>query len=123
VSRYSAAHLFLSCAELFAPQARGRDWELKVCLLRGAIQAIEAIRAACPHTRIVNLDWLCRVVAPFARPDLQREADEFNHGAVMTSIFLIRNPQSLQSSSVVSLLACVAATSQPLPRSTYVLLK
>lgn len=70
-------------AGLFAPHARGRGWELKVCLLRGAIQAIEAIRAACPDARIVNVDSLCRVVAPFDRPDLQRETDEFNHGAVM----------------------------------------
>ncbi len=70
-------------AGLFAPHAHGRGWELKVCLLRGAIQAIGAIRAACADARIVNVDSLCRVVAPFERPDLQREADEFNDGAVM----------------------------------------
>ena len=70
-------------AGLFAPHARGRGWELKVCLARGAIRGIEAIRAACPDARIVNVDSLCRVVAPFDRPDLQREADEFNEDAVM----------------------------------------
>ncbi len=70
-------------AGLFAPHAHGRGWELKVCLMRGAIQAIEAIRAACADARIVNVDSLCRVVAPLERPDLQREADEFNEGAVM----------------------------------------
>lgn len=68
---------------LFAPHQRERGWELKVCLMRGAIQGIEAIRAACPNARIINVDSLCRVVAPFNRPDLQREADDFNHGAVM----------------------------------------
>jgi beta-glucosidase/6-phospho-beta-glucosidase/beta-galactosidase len=70
-------------AALFAPHARERGWELKVCLMRGAIQGIEAIRAACPDARIINVDSLCRVVAPFDRPDLQHEADDFNNGAVM----------------------------------------
>jgi hypothetical protein len=68
---------------LFAPHARGRGWELKVCLVRAAIRGIEAIRAACPEARIVNVDPVCRVVAPFDRPDLQGEADAYNSGAVM----------------------------------------
>jgi hypothetical protein len=70
-------------AGLFAPHQFGRGWELKVCLMRAAIQGIDAIRAACPDARIVNVDSLCRVVPPLDRPDLQREADEFNEGAVM----------------------------------------
>ena len=68
---------------LFAPHARGRGWELKVCLARAAIRGIEAIRAACPGARIVNVDPLCRVVAPLDRPDLQPEAEAFNRGPVM----------------------------------------
>jgi beta-glucosidase/6-phospho-beta-glucosidase/beta-galactosidase len=68
---------------LFAPHTLGRGWELKVCLARAAIRGIDAIRAACPAARIVNVDPLCRVVAPAEREDLQREADEFNRGAVM----------------------------------------
>jgi hypothetical protein len=68
---------------LFAPHARGRGWELKVCLVRAAIRGIEAIRSACPAARIVNVDPVCRVVAPFDRPDLQGEADAYNTGAVM----------------------------------------
>ncbi|MFL6229278.1 MAG: family 1 glycosylhydrolase [Pyrinomonadaceae bacterium] len=68
---------------LFAPHASGRGWELKVSLVRAAIRAVEAIRAACPEARIVNVDPICRVVAPFDRPDLQREADAFNEGVVM----------------------------------------
>lgn len=67
---------------LFAPHAHGRGWELKVCLARAAIRGIEAIRAACPDARIVNVDPVCRVVAPHDQPELQREADDFNAGAV-----------------------------------------
>jgi hypothetical protein len=70
-------------AGLFAPHARGRGWELKVCLTRAAIRGIDAIRAACPDARIINVDSLCRVVPPLGRPDLQPEADAFNEGAVM----------------------------------------
>jgi hypothetical protein len=36
-----------------------------------------------PDARIVNVDSLCHVVTPFDQLDLQSEADEFNHGAVM----------------------------------------
>jgi hypothetical protein len=68
---------------LFAPHARGRGFELKINLARGAIQGIDAIRAACPNARIVNIDPVCRVVAPLDRPDLQRAANDFNRGAVM----------------------------------------
>jgi beta-glucosidase/6-phospho-beta-glucosidase/beta-galactosidase len=68
---------------LFAPHAHGRGWELKVCLVRAAIRGIEAIRAACRDARIINVDPVCRVVAPFDRPDLQGEADAYNAGAVM----------------------------------------
>jgi beta-glucosidase/6-phospho-beta-glucosidase/beta-galactosidase len=68
---------------LFAPHARGRGWELKVNLMRAAIEGVNAIRAACRTARIVNADPMCRVVAPRDRPDLQREADDFNRGAVV----------------------------------------
>lgn len=68
---------------LFAPHARGRGWELKVNLARAAIRGIDAIRAACPSARIVNVDPICRVVAPEGDLDAQREAEAFNGGAVM----------------------------------------
>jgi hypothetical protein len=63
---------------LFAPYERGRGWELKICLNRAAIRGIEAIWAACPGARVVNVDALCRTVAPPGRPDLEREAERFN---------------------------------------------
>lgn len=69
-------------AGLFAPHTYGRGWELKICLMRAAISGIDAIRAACPEARIVNVDSLCRVVAPREQPELQREAEEFNQVSV-----------------------------------------
>lgn len=70
-------------AGLFAPHARGRGWELKVNLARSGILGIDAIRAACASARIVNVDPVCRVVAPADDFELQREAEAFNRGAVM----------------------------------------
>jgi hypothetical protein len=69
-------------AGLFSPHAIGRGWELKVCLVRAAIQGINAIRAACPHARIVNVDPLCRIVVPDEREDLKQESDYFNSNVV-----------------------------------------
>ncbi|MGJ0426276.1 glycoside hydrolase [Methylocystis sp.] len=67
---------------LFAPHATGRGIELKVALARAAIAGIDAIRAACPKARFVNVDPLCSVVAPPDRPDLAAEAHHFNEGLV-----------------------------------------
>ena len=67
---------------LFAPHVTGRGWELKVALVRAAIAGIDALRAAVPGCRIVNVDPLCRVAV---HPDRPHEADEargFNEGAV-----------------------------------------
>lgn len=69
----------------FAPHAHNRGWDLKVSLARAAIQGIDAIRAACPTARIVNVDPLCRVVAPPDRPELQQAADRFNEWSVFES--------------------------------------
>ncbi|MCA1628940.1 MAG: glycoside hydrolase [Acidobacteria bacterium] len=68
---------------VFAPHERGRGWDLKVNLMRGAIRGINAIKTACPGARIINVDPICRVVAPLNRPELQSEADAFNRCAVM----------------------------------------
>ncbi|MFN2596756.1 MAG: glycoside hydrolase [Pyrinomonadaceae bacterium] len=68
---------------LFAPHARGRGFELKVNLVRAAIQGVNAIRVACPEARVVSVDPVCRVVAPRERPDLRCAADGFNCGAVV----------------------------------------
>lgn len=70
---------------LFAPHATGRGFELKVALARAAIAGIDAIRAACPDARFVNVDPLCRVVAPSDRPDLATEAHHFNEMLVFQS--------------------------------------
>ncbi len=67
---------------LFAPYAIGRGYELKVQLVKAAIQGINAIRAACRRARIVTVDPICHVSAPLDRPDLQAEADAFNQNAV-----------------------------------------
>lgn len=70
---------------LFAPHATGRGWELKVALAQAAIAGVDAIRAAIPQARIVNVDPLCRVVPPSDRPDLAEEADHFNDRLVFQS--------------------------------------
>jgi len=72
-------------AGLFGPHERGRGWDLKVRLARAAIRGIEAIWDACPGARIVNVDPVCRVVAPADRPDLGRDVEAFNDGAVFQS--------------------------------------
>lgn len=67
---------------LFAPYHVGRGWDLKVALVRAAIAGINAIRAACPRARIVNVDPLCRVARPFHRPDLEEQTRDFNERLV-----------------------------------------
>jgi hypothetical protein len=69
----------------FAPHCVGKGVELKRALIRAAIQGIEAIWAAAPNARIVNVDPLCHVVAPPDRPELARDAAWFNANAVFES--------------------------------------
>lgn len=66
----------------FAPHCKGKGMELKRALIRAAIQGIDAIWAAVPSARIVNVDPLCHVVPPADRPELAPEAEWFNHHAV-----------------------------------------
>lgn len=70
---------------LFAPHVEGRGWELKVALCRAAIAGIEALWAACPGARIVNVDPLCRVAASPDRPHQTEEAADFNERLVFQS--------------------------------------
>ncbi|MFN3651330.1 MAG: glycoside hydrolase [Armatimonadota bacterium] len=72
-------------AGVFAPYEKERGLELKIALIRAAIQGIDAIRGACPGARIVNVDPICHVAPPLGREDLQPEADDFNHRCVMQS--------------------------------------
>jgi hypothetical protein len=67
---------------LFAPYGEGRGWELKVALVRAAIAGIDALWAACPQARMVNVDPLCRVACPLDRPDLAEETQDFNERLV-----------------------------------------
>jgi beta-glucosidase/6-phospho-beta-glucosidase/beta-galactosidase len=69
-------------AELFAPYLTCRSKELKICLIRAAIAAIDAIRSAFSSARIINIDPICRVVAPTSNPDAQDHVDSFNDNAV-----------------------------------------
>lgn len=66
----------------FAPHCHGRGPELKVALVRAAIAGIDAIRAAVPEARIVNVDPLCRVVCPPHHRDPHADAEDFNRRAV-----------------------------------------
>ena len=83
-------------AALFAPHATGRSYELKVQLARCAIAGIDAIRAVLPDARVVNVDPVCRVVAPPDRPDLEADARFFNENVVFESLDMIagrRHPE------------------------------
>lgn len=66
----------------FAPHAVGRGWDLKIALVRAAIRGIDALRAACPAARIVNVDPLCRVICPHDHPEYAEEARDFNERLV-----------------------------------------
>lgn len=66
----------------FAPHCIGRGSELKIALVRAAIAGIDAIRAAVPEARIVNVDPLCRVVPPADHVDPHADAEDFNQRAV-----------------------------------------
>jgi beta-glucosidase/6-phospho-beta-glucosidase/beta-galactosidase len=66
----------------FAPHCHRRGPELKIALVRAAIAGINAIRAAVPEARIVNIDPVCRVVAPRDHPDPHADAHDFNQRAV-----------------------------------------
>lgn len=80
----------------FAPHCLGKGVELKRALIRAAVQGIDAIRAALPSARIVNVDPLCHVVPPADRPEMQRDADWFNEHAVFESWDMLcgrKNPE------------------------------
>jgi hypothetical protein len=67
----------------FAPHALGRGPELKLALVRAAIAGINAIRAAVPEARIVNVDPLCHVVPPPGAGADHVDAHDFNQRAVL----------------------------------------
>jgi hypothetical protein len=75
---------------LFAPHVTGCGWDLKVALTRVAIAGINALWAACPGARMVNVDPLCRVTCPFDRPDLEEAVRDFNERLVFQSWDMLR---------------------------------
>lgn len=81
---WAAAH-----AALFPPYCRDRAFELKVQLAKAILAGIDAIWTADPRAGIVNVDPICRVVAPVDRPELAQEVDRFNRIAVFESLDLI----------------------------------
>lgn len=70
---------------LFAPHCEGRGWDLKVALCRAAIAGIDALWAACPGARMVNVDPVCRTVAALDRPEDEAAVDDFNQRLVFQS--------------------------------------
>jgi hypothetical protein len=63
---------------IFAPHAKQRGFELKVALAKAALAGIDAIRAACPDARVINIDPICRVVPGSSAPDAIEHARKFN---------------------------------------------
>lgn len=58
----------------YAVHGKGRDYELKCQLVRATIEAIEALWAVDPRTRIIHVDPIIHVIAPPGRPDLKEAA-------------------------------------------------
>ncbi|HLP75282.1 MAG TPA: family 1 glycosylhydrolase [Candidatus Paceibacterota bacterium] len=69
----------------FAPHCFDRGPELKQALIRAAIEGINAIRAAVPTARIVNVDPLCHVLPAADTPEGIHAAEQFNSQAVFES--------------------------------------
>jgi hypothetical protein len=70
-------------AARFPPYRTHRAPEMKLQLARAMIAGIEAIWRADPQARIVNVDPVCRAVAPPDRPELAAQALRFTTGAVL----------------------------------------
>jgi hypothetical protein len=69
----------------FRPYLRHRALDVKVALIRAAIQGIDAIRAEAPDARFVHPDPLCRVAPSDNNPDSREAAARFNEAGVFES--------------------------------------
>ena len=69
----------------FAPHCRGKAMELKVALVRAAIEGINAIWSVLPNARMVNVDPLCHVHIPPDQPEMVQETKRFNDHVVFES--------------------------------------
>lgn len=72
-----------------APFGKGQGGALKRALVRASIAGANAIWEADPEAIMVNVDPLVRLHAPKERPDLQPQADAFNHSVVTESFDLL----------------------------------
>jgi quercetin dioxygenase-like cupin family protein len=72
-----------------APFARGRGSEYKRALVRAAVAALNAIWEVDPRATMLSAEPLIHLHAPLERPDLQGEADHFNHQVVMEAFDLL----------------------------------
>jgi hypothetical protein len=69
---------------VFSPHLTQRGSDLKIALVRAAIQGTEAIWAGCPNARIISVDPFCRVV-PSTAADEDGRAFDFNTRVVFES--------------------------------------
>jgi len=69
---------------LFSPHLTHRGSDLKIALVRAAIQGTEAIWAGCPNARIISVDPFCRVIPSTTTKDDDR-ALAFNTKTVFES--------------------------------------
>jgi hypothetical protein len=76
-------------AGLFAPHRTGVGGELKVALIRAAIEGINAIWGACSGARIIQADPICRVVPPVGTTRVPAEAAHFNDSVVWESFDML----------------------------------
>lgn len=76
-------------AGYMAPFGRDRGAELKRVEVRAAIAATDAIWDVDPEARILTVDPLVHLHPPSGRPDLQGEADHFNHRVVTEAVDLL----------------------------------
>ncbi len=69
-------------AARFFPYESGRAYEMKVSMVRAAIQGIEAIWSVLPEARMVNVDPICRVAPPMGSDSRDEDVRFFNEVAV-----------------------------------------
>jgi len=70
---------------LFAPHFTHRGNEVKIAVVKAAIDGCNAIWAACPKARIVSVDPFCRVVPSIENEDELHRAEVFNSNVVFQS--------------------------------------
>ena len=72
-----------------APFGRERGGEMKRILVRAALAAADGIWDVDPEARMLTVDPLVHLHAPPGRPDLQPQADHFNHHVVTEAFDLL----------------------------------